>query len=171
MNLKSNLKKIVKIANKLDQLNYFESANELTKMAVKLAQSFDEEYDKYEMRTQRDYDKSLEERNTPVLDSDPSISDLGNDPLMVRYKMEYKKDPINGYDEDLSMMVDEKLKNAVSGTSYSDLLQSIDNGDSFYILEPWLKDEMSLEDAFADYLEDDEYDDDDDGDIPADFGY
>lgn len=171
MNLKSNLKKIVKIANKLDQLNYFESANELTKMAVKLAQSFDEEYDQYEMRTQRDYDKSLEERNTPVLDSDPSISDLENDPLMVRYKMEYKKDPINGYDEDLSMMVDEKLKNVVSGTSYSDLLQSIDNGDSFYILEPWLKDEMSLEDAFAAYLEDDDYDDDDDGDIPADFGY
>ena len=45
MKINSNLKQIVKIANKLDELELFDSANTLTKVAVKLAQSFDQEYD------------------------------------------------------------------------------------------------------------------------------
>ena len=36
---------------------------------------------------------------------------------------------------------------------------------------PWLDDKMSLVDAFEDYLQEDEVDDDDDGDVPPDFGF
>jgi hypothetical protein len=172
MKINSNLKQIVKIANKLDELELFDSANTLTKVAVKLAQTFDREYDNYIERTQRDYEKSLEEMPTSVMERDLSLSDLENDPLMIRYKMEYKKDPINGYNEELSNEVDSKLKDVLSNSLYSDLIESIEVGDTFYILEPWLNDKMSLVDAFEDYLKEDEVDDDDDdGDIPPDFGY
>jgi hypothetical protein len=106
------------------------------------------------------------------MERDSSLADLENDPLMIRYKMEYKKDPINGYNEELSDEVDAKLKEALSNSPYSDLIESIEYGDTLYILMPWLDDRMSLVDAFEDYLQDNEAEiDDDDGDIPPDFGF
>jgi hypothetical protein len=172
MKINSNLKQIVKIANKLDELELFDSANTLTKVAVKLAQSFDEEYKKYEMRTERENEMGLDEMPMSGMERDLSLSDLENDPLMIRYKMEYKKDPIDGYNEELSDEVDSKLKDVLSNSPYSDLIESIELGDTLYILMPWLDDKMSLIDAFEDYLQEDEVvDDDDDGDMPPDFGF
>ena len=91
MKINSNLKQIVKIANKLDELELFDSANTLTKVAVKLAQSFDQEYDKYISRTERENEMGLNEMPMPEMERDSSLADLENDPLMIRYKMEYKK--------------------------------------------------------------------------------
>ena len=171
MKINSNLKQIVKIANKLDELELFDSANTLTKVAVKLAQSFDQESDEYISRTERKNEMGLDEMPMPKMERDSSLADLENDPLMIRYKMEYKKDPINGYNEELSDEVDAKLKEALLNTDYSDLIESIEYGDTLYILMPWLDDKMSLVDAFEDYLQEDEVDDDDDGDMPTDFGF
>ena len=172
MKINSNLKQIVKIANKLDELELFDSANTLTKVAVKLAQSFDQEYDKYISRTERENEMGLDKMPMSEMERDLSLSDLENDPLMIRYKMEYKKDPINGYNEELSDEVDAKLKEALLNTDYSDLIESIEYGDTLYILMPWLDDKMSLVDAFEDYLQDNEAEiDDDDGDMPPDSGF
>lgn len=141
------LGKIVKIANILDDQGLHNEADKLTHIAVKLAQNFNDEYSKYEMRTQRDYDRSQEDGE--IMGGDYSgLAALENDPLMKRYKMEYQKDPMAEGDEEMSDMVHGKLMEALSGTYLED---SVANGDDLYIMESWLKDEMSLPESAEEY--------------------
>jgi len=141
------LGKIVKIANILDDQGLHNEADKLTHIAVKLAQNFNDEYSKYEMRTQRDYDRSQEDGG--IIGGDYSgLAALENDPLMKRYKMEYQKDPMAEGDEEISDLVHGKLMEALSGTYLED---SVANGDDLYIMESWLKDEMSLPESAEEY--------------------
>ena len=145
--MNKTLGKIVKIANILDDQGLHQEADKLTRVAVKLAQNFNDEYSKYEMRTQRDYEKGLDDDGISSGDYS-EMAALENDPLMRRYKMEYQKDPMAEGDEELDNAVHEKLMDVLAGTYLED---SVANGDELYILEPWLKDEMSLPDACAEY--------------------
>ena len=145
--MNKTLGKIVKIANILDDQGLHNEADKLTRVAVKLAQNFNDEYSKYEMRTQRDYEKGLDDDGIPSGDYS-EMAALENDALMKRYKMEYQKDPMAEGDEELDNAVHEKLMDVLAGTYLED---SVENGDELYILEPWLKDEMSLPDACAEY--------------------
>ena len=145
--MNKTLGKIVKIANILDDQGLHIEADKLTRVAVKLAQNFNDEYSKYEMRTQRDYEKGLDDDGISSGDYS-EMAALENDPLMRRYKMEYQKDPMAEGDEELENAVHEKLMDVLAGTYLED---SVANGDELYILEPWLKDEMSLPDACAEY--------------------
>lgn len=170
--MKSEIQKIVKIANKLDELNLHSSADNLTKVALKMAQNFDEEYDKFISRTEREN----EPKDMPEIMSDDysSVSPLENDQLMIRYKELAKKDT-NWYDEKMTDLVEEKLKDAIQGT---DLANELKPGDFYSVIEPWIEDEMTLQQAFEDYDQSSKeadpryYDEDeDDGDVPDDFGY
>jgi len=141
-----SLVKLVKIANFLDYRGMHDEADKLTRVAVKMAQNFDSEYSKYEMRTQRDLDKSLEDGFEGGNYS--KLSALENDPMLKRYKMEYQQDPMSEGDEELSNLVHSKLMEALSGTYLED---SVANGDDLYIMESWLKGEMSLPDSAQEY--------------------
>lgn len=170
MNLKSDLKKIVKIANNLDIMNLHESADQLTKVATKLASKFDDELAKYESRTERENEPiDLPEIN---IGEYSNLTVLEDDPLMIRYK-DLAKNDSNWYDEEMTKLVEEKLIEAISGTYLADELSP---GDYYNVIEPWVNDEVNLQQAFENYeqslLEDnpDYYDDDDDGDVPPDFG-
>jgi len=145
--MNKTLGKIVKIANILDNQGLHNEADKLTRVAVKLAQNFNDEYSKYEMRTQSDYEKGLDDGGISSGDYS-EMAALENDPLMKRYKMEYQKDPMAEGDEEMENAVHEKLMDVLAGTYLED---SVANGDELYILEPWLKDEMSLPDACAEY--------------------
>ena len=172
MNLKSDLKKIVKIANNLDIMNLHESADQLTKVATKLASKFDDELAKYESRTERENEpKDLPEINTSEYSD---LNKLEDDPLMIRYKELAKNNP-NWYDEEMTDLVEQKLIEAISGTYLADELSP---GDYYNVIEPWVNDEVNLQQAFENYeqssLENNpdyyDEDDDDDGDVPPDFG-
>lgn len=144
-----SLVRLVKIANLLDYRGMHDEADKLTRVAVKMAQNFDSEYSKYEMRTQRDLDKSLEDGFTGGNYS--NVSSLENDPMLKRYKMEYQEDPMAEGDQELENSVQDKLTDALSGTYLED---SIKSGDTLYILEPWLNDEMSISEACEKYESD-----------------
>lgn len=159
--MKKTLGNIVRIANLLDSQGLHNEADKLTRVAVKLAQNFNDEFSKYEMRTQRDYDSSQDD-GFESDDDYAGLEALENDPLFIRYKMEYQKDPMAEGDEELEDLVKSKLASVLSGTY---LQQSVDHGDSFYIMEDWLNDEksliqsaydyeMSLRDRFDDYPDD-----------------
>ena len=172
MNLKSDLKKIVKIANTLDTMNLYKSADQLTKVATKLASKFDDELAKYESRTERENEpKDLPEINTSEYSD---LNKLEDDPLMIRYKELAKNNP-NWYDEEMTDLVEQKLIEAISGTYLADELRP---GDYYNVIEPWVNDEVNLQQAFENYeqssLENNpdyyDEDDDDDGDVPPDFG-
>jgi CRISPR/Cas system-associated protein endoribonuclease Cas2 len=145
--MNKTLGKIVRIANLLDSNGLHNEADKLTRVAVKLAQNFNDEYSKYEMRTQRDYDRSQEDGG--IMGGDYSgLAALENDPLMKRYKMEYQKDPMAEGDEEIGNLVHGKLMEALSGTYLED---SVAHGDDLYIMESWLKDEMSLPQSAEEY--------------------
>lgn len=74
MKIKSNLEKIVKIANILDEMNLHESADTLTRVAAKLAQLGSEP-------TGMDYYSEIPDMN--------SLNDLERDPLIQRVVMDY----------------------------------------------------------------------------------
>lgn len=179
--MKSEIEKIVKIANRLDQMNLHSSADNLTRIAAKIAGRFDDELGKWESSTQR--------RNEPDDYDDFLIGDysemdkLENDPDLQEYKQKAKADSM-WYDEDLTDIVENKLKDAIQGT-YLD--GQIAPGDFYNVIEPWVMDQrkinsfnqdtgpMSLRECFENYeqsvMDDSMFDDDDDGDIPPDFGY
>lgn len=145
--MKKTLGNIVRIANLLDSQGLHNEADKLTRVAVKLAQNFNDEFSKYEMRTQRDYDSSQDD-GFESDDDYAELETLENDPLFIRYKMEYQKDPMAEGDEELEDLVKSKLASALAGTY---LQQSVDHGDSFYIMEDWLNDEKSLIQSAYDY--------------------
>ena len=170
--MKSEIQKIVKIANKLDELNLHSSADNLTKVALKMAQNFDDEYNKYISRTEREN----EPKDMPEIMSNDysSVSPLENDQLMIRFKELAREDP-NWYDEKMTDLVEKKLMDEIQGTY---LAEELNLGDFYNVIEPWIKDEMSLQQAFEDYDQSSKeadpryYDEDeDDGDVPDDFGY
>lgn len=145
--MNQTLGKLVKIANLLDSNGLHNEADKLTRVAMKLAQNFNDEYDKYEMRTQSDYDRSQEDGG--MMGGDYSaLAALENDPLMKRYKMEYQKDPMSEGDEEMGNLVHGKLMEALSGTYLEDALEA---GDDLYIMESWLKDEMTLPESAEEY--------------------
>ena len=145
--MNQTLGKLVKIANLLDSNGLHNEADKLTRVAMKLAQNFNDEYSKYEMRTQSDYDRSQEDGG--MMGGDYSaLAALENDPLMKRYKMEYQKDPMAEGDEEIGNLVHGKLVEALSGTYLED---SVAHGDDLYIMESWLKDEMSLPQSAEEY--------------------
>jgi hypothetical protein len=77
-----------------------------------------------------------------------ALAALENDPLMKRYKMEYQKDPMSEGDEEIGNLVHDKLMEALSGTYLEDAVEA---GDDLYIMESWLKDEMSLPQSAEEY--------------------
>lgn len=114
--MKRTLSKIVKLANKLDLNGLYEDADRMTKLARKVVLAMN-----YTM-----------------------VDELEKDPLFIRYKMEYKKDP-NFVDEEMKQKCEDKIS--------AILLPYIQEEEAKEIFEGFIRSDLSLSKISENYIE------------------
>lgn len=92
MNKRQILASLNKVANTLDLDGLHNEADSITKVMSRIANNFDEEYDKYVERTQKDYEK-------PFDNDDQFLPDEDFDDEEMDYDYE-EEDDEPSYDED-----------------------------------------------------------------------
>ena len=76
MNKRQIIASLNKVANTLDLDGLHNEADSITKVMSRIANNFDEEYDKYVERTQKDYEKQFDDEDRMLPDEDLDDEDM-----------------------------------------------------------------------------------------------